>query len=176
MIARLARLFRRDKRGAIAVEFALVAPVFLAVSFSIFETGWMMTKSMMLEMALDKTVRELRIGRPESFTHDYVKTKICEQAIVYFDCKNRMMVELIPINDGAALPTGAARCVDRGVVTQPPHSFDPGARNKLVFVRACAIADPLTPGIGVGLRLQKDVQGGYRMIAQSAFLNEPAAQ
>ena len=56
------RRFLRNEEGAIALEFAIVAPVFFAIVFSIFEAGWMMTKVMMLEMALDKTVRELRVG------------------------------------------------------------------------------------------------------------------
>ena len=167
--------FWRDKDGAIALEFALVAPVFLAIVFSIFEAGWMMTKVMMLEMALDKTVRELRIGRPESFTYDYVKDKICDRVLVYPGCKAQLAVELVPIPVGSPFPSGPPRCVDRGSVTQPPNVFDPGARSQFVFVRACVITDPLTPGLGIGLQLQKDEFGGYAIVTQSAFLNEPEA-
>lgn len=169
------RRFLRNEEGAIALEFAIVAPVFFAIVFSIFEAGWMMTKVMMLEMALDKTVRELRVGRPESFSYDYVKERICDRALVYPNCREQLAVELLPIPVGTAFPSGPATCVDRGAVTQPPRVFDPGARSQFVFVRACAITDPLTPGLGVGLQLQKDEFGGYAIVTQSAFLNEPEA-
>ena len=52
--------FRKDEDGAATVEFVLVAPMFLGLVLATFESGWMMTQSMMLERGLDQTVRELR--------------------------------------------------------------------------------------------------------------------
>ncbi|SJZ65603.1 TadE/TadG family type IV pilus assembly protein [Consotaella salsifontis] len=53
----------RDRGGAAALEFALVAPIFFALVFSIFEAGWLMTQSMMLDQAVEGTVRLLRLGK-----------------------------------------------------------------------------------------------------------------
>jgi Flp pilus assembly protein TadG len=44
----------RDTRGATAVEFALVLPLFLAMVFSIFEAGWLMTQTIMQDGALER--------------------------------------------------------------------------------------------------------------------------
>ena len=55
--------FLRASGGASAVEFALVVPMLFAIIFSTFEAGWLMTQTIMLDHALDRTVRELRTGR-----------------------------------------------------------------------------------------------------------------
>src|ERR1700712_3263270 len=52
----------RDSSGATAVEFAIVVPVLLCLIFSTFEAGWMVTKSTMLDRALDTVVRKVRVG------------------------------------------------------------------------------------------------------------------
>ena len=42
-----------------------------------------------------------------------------------------------------------------------------------MFVRACFVVSPLTPGLGLGLALPKDETGALRIIAKSGFVNEP---
>ena len=44
--------FARDNRGVAAVEFALIAPIFLALILSLFETGWLMTKIALADNAV----------------------------------------------------------------------------------------------------------------------------
>lgn len=52
-------LFRRDRRGATAVEFALVASAFLMLVFTMIEATWMMT----VEMAMNDAAQEAsRLG------------------------------------------------------------------------------------------------------------------
>lgn len=52
-------LFKRDQRGATAIEFALVANVFLMLVFLMLEASWMMT----VEMAMnDATQAASRLG------------------------------------------------------------------------------------------------------------------
>lgn len=61
--SRLLKHFLGDKAGAAAIEFALIAPMLLALIFSTLEAGWTMVQTIMLDRALDMTVRELRIGK-----------------------------------------------------------------------------------------------------------------
>jgi hypothetical protein len=167
------RRFLADRTGVAALEFALVAPLFFALLFATLEMGWTMTKVMMLERSVERTIRDLRIGRPAGFTHDYVKSLICGSSIVLADCGN-LLVELIPMTLGGAFPSDNARCVDRGAKSQPVVRFDPGKRSEMVFVRACYVTDPLTPGLGVGLNLNWNVDNGYFIVSHSVFLNEPS--
>ena len=62
--------FLRDERATASVEFVMIAPLYLAAVFSVFEAGWLMTKNMMLERGLDQTVRDIRIGRTNNMSHN----------------------------------------------------------------------------------------------------------
>jgi len=165
--------FRRDRRGATAVEFALVAPMLLALIFGTIETGWTMVQTIMLDRALDTTVRALRIGQLVNPTQQSVRQAICAEAMLLIDCNNALALEFVPIVNAASYPADNARCVDRSGALNPVLRFNTGGRAQTVFVRACFVVEPLTPGLGLGLALSKDSTGAYRIIAKSGFVNEP---
>jgi hypothetical protein len=168
------RRFRRNTAGAAAVEFALVVPLLLSIIFSTMEAGWIMVQSIMLDRALDMTVRELRIGSFANPTQASMRQRVCERAMVLADCEQALALELIPITSSASYPTDAARCVERNTPIQPVLRFGAGLRAQTVFVRACFVVDPLTPMLGLALALPKDASGGIRIISKSGFINEPA--
>lgn len=169
------RNFRRNQRGATAVEFALVAPMLLALIFGTMEVGWTMVQTIMLDRALDTTVRSLRIGSLANPTQQSVRAAICAEAMVLADCNNTLTLELVPIElmSAASYPSDNARCVDRSGAINPVLRFNAGARTQTVFVRACFVVEPLTPGLGFALALPKDETGAYRIIAKTGFVNEP---
>lgn len=172
---RLRRSFRRvrsDEDGSAAVEFVIVAPVYFALMFSMFEAGWLMTQSMMLERGLDITVRDLRLGLQTDTSHDNFKDIICDNAKILKNCEDNMLLELVPIDDSSDVPTTTV-CVDRDSEVEPVVTFNPGARSQIMFMRACVVIDPLMPGMGLGLHLPKDESGGFALVAYSAFVNEP---
>lgn len=169
----LSKRFLRDRSGATAVEFALVAPMLFALIFSTMEAGWTMVQTIMLDHAVDSTVRQLRIGSLVDPSHATVRASICASATVLVDCHENLTVEMVPIVDASSYPTDAARCVNRASAIDPVLRFNPGQRSQTVFVRACFVVDPLTPFLGLGLALPKDATGAYRILAKSGFVNEP---
>ena len=170
----LIRFLRRDTRGAAAIEFALVVPILLAIIFSTLEAGWIMVQTIMLDRALDMTVRELRIGSFVDPTQEKMRDSICDKAVVLADCRNTLALELIPIAGSSSYPTDAARCLDRSTDIEPALRFNPGRRTEMVFVRACYVVAPLTPRFALGLLLTKDANGDVRLISKSGFVNEPS--
>ena len=178
-ISQRVRRFAADVRAGATVEFVIIAPLLLTSVFSIFESGWLMTQSMMLDRGLDNAVRELRIGKSDGtdFTHAEVRTIICQQSLVIEDCENALLIELTPMTDYDA--DDPRRCIDRvdGTIN-PDDSFDPGARSEVMFVRVCAIVDPIFPDMWMGLGTQmpkvsdKDLTG-IALISFGAFMNEP---
>lgn len=169
----IARRFLKDRRGATAVEFALVAPLLIALIFASIEAGWTMLQTIMLDRALDRTVRMLRIGQIPNPTQESVRAVVCQDAMVLANCDTSLTLEFVKINNGSGYPSDSARCINRSTPIRPVLQFDPGSRTDTVFVRACFVVSPLTPALGLGLALPKDETGALRIIAKSGFVNEP---
>jgi hypothetical protein len=161
--------------GSITVDFVIIAPVFLTILFASFEAGYANMRQVMLERALDITVRDLRVGAlGNQPPHNVVRNRFCELATLMPDCQTDLMLEMQVIN--RATWTGFANaptCVNRLVNIQPALAFNQGGANELVTVRACAVFDAFFPTTKWGLQLQLDASGGYQLAAMSAFVNEP---
>lgn len=178
MTARLAR-FRRDERGNATIEFVILFPLLMFILLSMGEAGAMMVRSVMLERGLDIAVRDLRLGLltdhdgDGDHDHDDIKGLICDAAFLIGDCEDSLLLEVTELNDPDGFPVGPANCVDRESEIAPVVSFTPGERGQTMFVRACLIMDPVFPGSGLGALLPVDHTGGYAIVSQSAFINEP---
>ena len=86
------RLFRRNRRGSAAVEFALVAPVFFALLFAIIETAIMFFASQVLETMTANASRLIMTGTEQnsgtSSQADF-QQKVCQpDPCVMFSCAN----------------------------------------------------------------------------------------
>lgn len=56
----------RDERGAAAVEFALILPIFLILLFGIIDFGYMINRSSIINNAARDGVREASLKQPEA--------------------------------------------------------------------------------------------------------------
>jgi len=164
--------FLRNRDGNSTVEFAIIAPLFLAVVLSMFEAGWLMTKSMMLERALDLTVRDMRLGVSSALSHDNLKAAICDRTGLIDECEDALVLEVVALNSAADIPATTV-CRDRASANAPVTSFKPGTEMQITFIRACVIVDPIFPGLGLGLHLPKDETGGLALVSYSAYVSEP---
>ncbi len=162
-----------DRSASAAVEFALVVPVLVAIVLSTFEVGWYMVQTIMLDRAVDRTVRELRVGSFANPTQASMRQRVCREAMVLFDCEQSLTLELVPVTTPSTYPNDAARCIERANPIQPVLRFIPGGRSQTMFVRACYVVSPFTPGLALGLAMAKDDDGDFRLISKSAFMNEP---
>ncbi len=174
-IGKLIRRFTKGEDGSVTVEFAIVFPVFMTIFLSVFEGGLLMTKMVMLDRGLDITVRAIRLAPGSAdITHDAVKEMICENALILQDCVEVIQIEMTPISSATwDMPDKSADCIDRESEVEPVVSFNAGGENDIMFVRACVVIEPLFPTSGLGLALTKDASGGVRILATSAFANEP---
>ncbi len=169
--------FARDNRGVAAVEFALIAPIFLALILSLFETGWLMTKIALADNAVSSVGRSIYTGAALSdatITQDSLKEEICRQIVIIGDCENNIELEVITINSFNDIPTGGEVCRDsfNGGV-QPVATYTPGQSQEISFVRACITTEIFSPFIGVGLGLPKNSNDRFEIISTIAFANEP---
>ena len=168
--------FLRDEDGAGTAELVIVFSLFAMLVFTMIEAGWLMTKSMMLDRGLEIAMRDIRLGRWSAPTAEQIRGQICDNALVFADCRNLIRLELTPIANSSDFPNDDADCADRSITNpalRPQDDFDVGARSQVMFVRACIIVDPLFVTFGLGRMLDNDPNGGIQMVAHSAFVNEP---
>lgn len=166
--------FGRAEDGIAAVEFTILFPCIFFMFLWAIELGLIMTKSVMLEFAVDTTMRELRTGNLVNPTSDRLKDAICRRARIVSRCRETIMLDLRPVNTNTwVLPSRTASCQNRDANIQPVVEYTVGQQNQIMLVRACVTVNTLFPNIGIGARLQKDSHDGFKMVAMSAFVNEP---
>jgi len=180
------RLFRfgRNKSGAAAIEFAIVAPIFLGLMFSTFEVGWFYFTNSTLDSATSKAARLVRTGQvqgwgtAEGVSNDddrFAKLydSVCNVVKVWGDCTDRMTFEVqtFPTFDALAADTTAPTCADAPAADISAIPFVPGAELEIVRVRICLIYNTINPAIGVNLSEGSSHQ--KHLISMLIFRNEP---
>lgn len=178
----------REEDGSTAtIPFVIFLPFFIMLMMSSLEIGVMMTRHMMLERALDLTVRDLRLGTwaqprdgfanedaSRQVTHAAFRRAVCRHTVLLPNCETSLLVELRPVSTEtwAQLETGPA-CASRSSDIVIPPSYSPGAGTEMMLIRACAKFDPVFPASGIGIRLPTDESGAYSLVSVTAFVNEP---
>lgn len=171
---RLTDLWRKED-GVAAMEFVLMVPVLLSVFMSAFECGLLMTRSILLEHAVDLTMRELRLGHIPKVTNVVLKDEICRRTIIFGQCSKNITVQLDRISTTTwAIPTPPPTCVNRNDVAEPVVDLGTvGSANDVMLVRVCVSLPAIFPGMGLAMNLPQDELGNYALVARSAFVVEP---
>ena len=169
-----ARRFKRSEDGNSTIEFVLMLPLAMAMTFTTFETGMLSTRQVMLERGLDIVVRQIRIGALLSPTHQTLKERVCDAALLIPDCLNQIRMEMI-VNDVRNWTdvSSTVSCVDRAEDAEPLIDIPVGGNNQLMILRACALFDPFIPTGIIGSALPDQSGGAYALSATAAFVMEP---
>lgn len=171
--SRLTGFWHRED-GTASVEFAMTVPLLITIFMASFESGFLMVRSIMLEQSLDMTMRELRLGHYTIPSAALLKSEICRRSVILKDCDNSITIEMTRISTTAwNMPTTQITCVDREEDIQPVIQLQIGQQNDVMLVRVCVVQDAMFPTTGIALGLPKDAQGGYGLVATSAFVTEP---
>lgn len=172
--ARLAAGFLGE-RGAATIEFVIIFPVLFAVFASTLELGLYLTRQVMLDRAVDMTVRAIRLTSDRNvITHDSVKKMICDNIGIVRNCTDAVRVRLDVIDTTTwQFPTTPVTCVDRREKIQPVITLTPGQPGDIMLMSVCMVVDPIFPGATLGLRLEQDASGGVAIFSRTAFVNEP---
>jgi Flp pilus assembly protein TadG len=170
------RRFRRDETGTSTVEFVILFPMFMAIFFAAFESGYMMIRNVMLERSVDLAVRDLRLGTPAPPNATQFRDAVCENVYFIQNCQQVVRVQLAPVNMSTWAPLpGAPDCRNFNSTNQAPPTYLTGGNNELMMVRVCAMFQPMFPTTGLGLNMQYLGSGGnYAIVATTAYVNEPS--
>ena len=187
------RKFASKEDGVAHIEILFMLPTFFMLFMSAFEGGMLSTRQVMLERAVDLTVREVRIGRMTDPTHLKLKQGICDRASIIKDCMANLQLEMVRMdlrNWNENELGEEVLCVDHSEEGVPPIRFTNGNNNELMVLIVCALFDPVSATSTWGktsLAGKKNADdsnslagglddrnsGMYGLVSTSAFVMEP---
>ncbi len=170
---RKARLFLRHRKGATAVEFAMIAPLFFGFLFAILETGTLFLRATAMEAGVEEAKRLTMTGQVASAGNAAAqetafRAAFCNQVGWIIPCSQvKFDVRAFTTFGVAAMPNP----VSGGVFNPAGLQFNPGQPCQIVVIRAYYEAKSITGFI------RNDVanlgNGNVLLGGSAAFKNEP---
>ena len=176
---RILRTLRKDKSGVAAIEFALLFPIILALTFFILESSWYFTGVITFDNAIRQLTRDIYINAVGSsgLTAADLEAQICEDFLLSgSNCEENLVLELTEIPGLTPLPSDDAECItfdNNNQIIRPAVDFNPGTARSTIFLRACFSTQFFFPGLGFALRVAT-TDGRLNIISSTAFVNEPS--
>lgn len=171
---RLLRRFIRRQDGAAAVEFALVALPFLALTFAILETALVFFAGQALEAAAADSGRLIMTGQAQtgSFDKDAFKSAVCSHVYGLFDCQNGVYVDVRTYTNFSSGATAINTSpIVNGKFDSSKVQYNPGGPDDIVVVTLYYQWPIYVTLFGNSL---DNLNGGNRLlVATSVFRNEP---
>lgn len=171
MLGRLRR-YARDRRGATAVEFAMVAAPFFFMMFAIIEIGVVFMISNQLENATLAAGRLVRTGQShaQGMDADGFKAAVCDRIVGFTgDCADRLSVDVrvIPRFQDPNPPDP----IQNGTFREGDLGFDGGEAGDIILVRTWYRHPLVTPFMASAL---SRLDGGVAVLSSTtSFRNEP---
>jgi Flp pilus assembly protein TadG len=176
------RNLARDDRGAVAIEFGVLALPFFTVIYAIIETSIVFLAGQMLDSAVQDASRKLRTGQAQTagWNAATFRNAICGGLYGLFVCDNlKVKVSVVssfssatvsnPIDPDCSPTTPDTECGWTAEFVSPP--YDPGSGSSIVLVQAFYKWPTLINLPGFNLETQA---GGTRLLsAVRVFRNEP---
>jgi Flp pilus assembly protein TadG len=169
--AKFMRRFVRQQDGAAAVEFALVAAPFLALTFAILETAMVFFAGQTLEAATADSARLIMTGQAQTqgFSAVEFKKAVCDRIFGLFDCSNGVYVDVKSYSSFASVSTTSP--VSNGQLDTGSMGYSPGGPGDIVVVSLYYQWPIYVSMLGNELA---NLNGGNRLLAAtSVFRVEP---
>jgi Flp pilus assembly protein TadG len=163
----------RDRSGATAIEFGMVAAPFLALTFAIFQTAIVFFAGQALETAAADSARLIMTGQAQTQGFDQTKFKqaVCARIYGLFNCNGSLYVDVKSYSAwslvNTSLPVDAS-----GNVQSDTFGYQPGGPTDIVVMRLM-YQWPVYVSL-LGLNSMANSAGQQRLLmATVAFRNEP---
>lgn len=161
--------FRRDRRGATAVEFALIALPFFAVILAILETAIIYFADNALDTATNDAARLVRTGQAQAQKFDATafRDQICASVTPLLACSG-LKIDVRTSADFSGAGLSPPLKAD-GTVDVSKLKYDAGHGKDIVVVRAYYE----WPAVLNLLSKNSTANGTYLLASITAFRNEP---
>ena len=168
---RAVKRFGSAERGATAVEFALIAPVFLATLIAILQVAVFLFAQQALQNAAVQAGRLFMTGQAQNYTQTQLTNSICPGLQPIFNC-NYLMVNVQNYsnfaNADASTPT---LTFNQGGQVTNAWSYSPGSPGQVMVVQL--IYQWSVVGGPLGFALSNLPNNKAEMVGVTAFRVEP---
>lgn len=173
-LKRTLRRFGRAKRGAAAVEFALVVLPFFLLMFGMAEISMIGFAQTSLNNAVSETSRQIRTGQAQmgGLGASEIREMLCEElnAFIVMECEGNLYLDVKRF-DSFVTAGATADPIQNGQFTDPGFGYSPGAPSDIVVVRAYYRWEVITP---MFQPVFSNVANGERVLVSTMmFRNEP---
>ena len=169
--SQLLRRFRRNRGGSAVVEFALVAPMFIALLFAIIETALMFFASQVLETVTQDSARKIMTGQAQDakLTAAQFKDEVCSRVAALFDCAGGIYVDVRSYPSFGSVNIADPISASKTFIND--MKYCPGKDGDIVVVRLFYQWPILVTRFGYDI---SNLSGSKRLLtATAAFQNEP---
>lgn len=144
---RFFKQFALAQTAAVTVEYIIWWPVYFVFFAGIIEYGYFNMRVAMVERAVSKTVREIRLDKDYVQDHAGIVKTICFHGGFGDSCNEKVRVEMIrtSIENFDNIPTKVS-CVNKAETFDADAGIVFGAQDELMLLRVCAKADSLKIG------------------------------
>ena len=166
----LSRL-RRDRSGAVLMEFAFVAGPFIALLLASLQTALIFFGDQLIETATQEASRAILTGEAQKngMTQAQFKAMACTKLPNFMSC-NDLSVDVVKVNSWSTAPTGSPTITYSGGTPTLPNRYTLGGPSDIVMVR---LMYPWNVVGAEGLNLASMQNGQYLMIGTTVTRTEP---
>jgi Flp pilus assembly protein TadG len=165
-------LYARNRRGAAAVEFALIAALFFFIIFALIEVCMIFIMSAVLDHAVHEASRPIRTGgvQRDQIGPDLFRENVCARLYNLMGCNDLLHVDVRTVNRFGLAPTGMP-LDEEGNMDTGQMTFSPGGPSEIVAVRVFFEWQLFTPVLSKPLA---NLPGDKHLLqAVAVFRNEP---
>ena len=169
---RLLKRLAKNRRGAAAVEFAMIMVPLFALILASLQTAIIFFEGQALQTAAETAGRQLMTGNAQTagLTQSQFKTAVCAMATT-FVCSN-IMVDVESASTFTTVTTGTLTpTYDSSGNNTKTWSYSPGNAGDIVIVRLMYNWPVFGGPLGIGLANQSN--GTFLLVGTTVFKNEP---
>lgn len=117
--------FSRERRGVVAIEFAILAPVYFLMIFGILELALISFSASALKSGISTAARQVRVGKAQCFDDSDAIDTICGSTTLA-KCKSRLSVNRVtyPLGWGSASSKADFKSVSPGDIVMLSATYE----------------------------------------------------
>jgi len=168
------RRFGRARRGAAAVELALVIVPFFLLVTGLAEVSMIGFAQTSLDFAVSETARRIRTGENQMANRSYsdIQNDLCSQVnnFLILSCNGNLYLDVQRFDSFVDAAAGQTTPIQNNQF-QPAFGYNPGAPSDVVVVRAYYRWQVMTP---LFQPIFQNISGGERILVSTMmFRDEP---